>query len=262
MRKFVDYPLAVVPFLKKRLYYNWVSDSYLTYYKDIKFLNYQETIDTLINQNMSFVRFGDDVFDMLQGIGLYFNGWRQKYEPDLAERLKEVLSSCNPRLLVGFNPEFILLSKRQFKEKGIPKEYQYWTHSKVFMKDYINLGQVYGSALCFQERYNKNINHQQILDHLKTKHLIIVASNTKRFKNAKFGLTTDYVEGPSSDAWSNYKDILSRVSNAASQYPKEDVLVLSALGPTTKVMTFDLTKVGYAVWDTGQLFDLALNRLT
>ncbi|MCB9819639.1 DUF1792 domain-containing protein [Candidatus Nomurabacteria bacterium] len=260
-RKFSDYPAAVIPFLKKRLYYNWVADSYLPHYKDVKFLDYQETIKTLLEENKSFVRFGDDVFDMIQGIGLYFNDWRQKYEPDLANRLKEVLASSHPRLLVGFNPELILLTKEEFRKKGIPEEYQYWTHSKIFMKDYINPGQVYGSTLCFQERYNKDIDYGQLLNHLKSKHLVIVASNIQRFDNAALGLSTDYVEGPSSDAWSNYSDILDSVRKVLRKYPNDKVLVLSSLGPTTKVMTYDLTKEGYTVWDTGQLFDLALNKL-
>lgn len=261
-RKFTDYPPAIVPFLKKHLYYNWVADSYLSHYKDVKFLGYQETIATLIEENKSFVRFGDDVFDMIQGIGLYFNGWRQKYDPLLAKRLKEVLASSYPKLLVGFNPELILLTKEEFRQKGISEQYQYWTNSKILLKNYLNQGQVYGSALCFQERYNQNLNHKKLQNHLKSRHLIIVTSNTGRFNNANLGSTTDYVEGPSSDAWFAYDRILARVREIAGRYTKEKVLVLGALGPATKIMVYDLSREGYTVWDTGQLFDLALGKLT
>lgn len=242
--------------------YNFVADSYLKYYQDVKFLNYDETIDVLIKENKSFVRFGDDVFDMIQGIGLYFNNWRQKYDPQLAKRLKEVLRSNHPKLLVGFNPELILLTKEKFRQKGIPEEYQYWTNSKIFLKDYINQGQIYGSALCFQERYNQNLNHKKLLDHLKSRNLIIVTSNIKRFNDVNLGITTDYLEVPSSDAWFECDSILERVKETLLKYPKEEVLVLGALGPATKVLAYDLTNEGYTVWDTGQLFDLALGKLT
>lgn len=262
LRKFIDYPLAVIPFLKKRAYYNFVADFYVKYYQDVKFLNYDETIDALITENKSFVRFGDDVFDMIQGIGLYFNNWRQKYDPRLAKRLREVLRANHPKLLVGFNPELILLTKEEFRQKGISEEYQYWTNSKIFLKDYINQGQIYGSTLCFQERYNKNLNYQKILNHLKSRYLVIVASNIGRFSNAVLGKTTDYIEGPSSDAWFEYDSLLQEVKDVASRHPKEEVLILGALGPATKILTYDLTKEGYAVWDTGQLFDLALGKLT
>ena len=154
LSKFIDYPLAIVPFVKKRLYYNARADSYISYYKNSTFLSYQETIDELITKNRSIVRFGDDVFDMLLGIGLYFNDWHQRYDSVLATRLKEVLASREEKLLVCFNPEFILKTKAEFEVEGIGEQHQFWTHSKVFLKDYLQPGQIYGSALCFQERYN------------------------------------------------------------------------------------------------------------
>ncbi len=261
LKKFRDNPRAIWPFLKKYLYYNWVADSYLSHYNNVKFLDYQTTIDTVIDNNRSFVRFGDDVFDMLLGIGLYFNDWRQRYEPDLAMRLREVLASGNPRLLVGFNPELILMNKQQFKMRGIKEQYHYWTHSKIFLKDYIRPTQVYGRALCFQERYFPELPYQKIFSFMEGKHLIIVASNTLRFGDKKFGISTDYIEGPSSDAWSVYPRLLNQVQVVAAKYPKDKVLIMCSLGPTSKVMTYDLTQSGYTVWDTGQFFDLAMNRL-
>lgn len=259
--KFKDNPRAVVPFFKKYLYYNRIADSYISFYKDVTFLDYEQTINLVLSKNLSFVRFGDDVFDMLLGIGLYFNNWHQRYDPVLAERLKQVLSSSDPRLLIGFNPELILMNKSQFIEKGIPEQYQYWTHSKIFLKEYINPNQVYGRALCFQKSYYPEIPYERIVKHLSQRHLIIVASNTARFKNKKFGLTTHYVEGLGSDAWNEYQTILAEVKSVASRYSKEEVLILSSLGPTSKVMVFDLTLEGYTAWDTGQFFDLALKQL-
>ena len=261
LAKFRDHPPAVIPFLKKHLYYNRVADSYLPYYKYVHFLSYQETIDTLITDGKSFARFGDEAFDMINGIGLYFKNWRQRYHPELARRYREVIGSNHPRLLLGFNPELFLMTRADFAAAGIPEQHQFWTNTKIFLKDYLNEGQVYGRALCFQERYHTAIDYQQIIAYLKTRHLLIVASNTARFKNAQLGVTTDYIEGPGSDAWDHYDTVLSQVCEAAAAYPKEKVLVLGALGPTTKVLVYDLIKDGYAAWDTGQLFDIALKRL-
>ncbi len=261
LSKFIDHPGAVVPFVWKRLYGNRVADSRIAYYKQVHFLSYQDTIEELLVHNRSIVRFGDDVFDMLLGIGLYYDNWRQKYEPDLARRLKEVLASRMEKLLVSFNPEFILKTKAEFDAEGIGEQHHFWTNSKLYLKDYIDPKQVYGSALCFQERYNKRIDYDRLIAHLAKKHLIIVASNTARFAGKKFGLTTDYVEGPGSDAWNAYSTLLLLVHDIAAQYPKDDVLIMTSLGPTSKVMTYDLSREGYTVWDTGQFFDLALKRL-
>lgn len=261
VKKFRDHPGALWPFLRKRLYGNRIADSRIAYYKQVRFLSYEDTIEELLTHNRSIVRFGDDVFDMLLGIGLYYDNWRQKYEPDLARRLKEVLASRTEKLLVSFNPEFILKTKAEFEAEGIGEQHHFWTNSKLYLKDYIDPKQVYGSALCFQERYNKSIDYDRLIAHLAKKHLIIVASNTARFAGKKFGLTTDYVEGPGSDAWSVYDTLLSQVQTVAGEYPKENVLIMTSLGPSSKVMAYDLSQEGYTVWDTGQFFDLALKRL-
>ena len=145
-QKFLDNPKAVFPFLKKRLYYNFIADKQLPRYVDFKYLNYEQTIDNIINNNKSIVRFGDELFDMLQGIGLYYGNWRQKYDQKLAEKMKEVISSRNPRMLVCFNPEFILKDKRWFKDRGIPEQYHLWINSKIFLKDYYHKDTIYESS--------------------------------------------------------------------------------------------------------------------
>lgn len=261
LKKFRDHPLAVFPFVRKYLYYNRIADSYIPLYKEVEFLDYQETVDEILINNKSIVRFGDDVFDLLLGIGLYFNSWRQKYSPSLAKRLKEVLASTNPSLLVCFNPEFILKTRAEFEASGIGEQYHFWTHSKIFIKDYIQVGQRYGSALSFQERYNTEIPYDKLVGHLKVKNLVIVASDTARFNNRQLGLTTTYIEAPSSDAWDAYEKIMKRVMECTAILPKEDTLILTSLGPTSKVMVFDLANAGYTAWDTGQFFDMALQNI-
>ena len=261
LSKFIDYPPAIIPFIKKRLYSNFVADSYISSYKNIKFLDYDQTINEILNNNKSIVRFGDDVFDMLLGVGLYYDNWRQIYNPILAKRLQEVLSSQNPNLLVCFNPEFILKTKDQFVKEGIGEQHHFWTNSKIYLKDYINKDQDYGSALTFHGRYNLNLPYDKLVEHLKTKHLVIVASNTARFNDKQLGLTTHYVEGPSSNAWDSYDELMSEIKNVIKILPKSDTLIMTSLGPTSKIMALDLTNDGYVVWDTGQFFDLALKRI-
>lgn len=262
LKKFRDHPLAIFPFLRKYLYYNRIADSYIPLYKEVVFLNYQETVNEILHNNKSIVRFGDDVFDLLLGIGLYFNNWRQTYNPSLAKRLKEVLASANPNLLVCFNPEFILKTKAEFIAAGIGEQHHFWTHSKIFLKDYIHRDQRYGSALSFQERYNTQIPYQEIVSYLKEKNIVIVTSNIARFNNKQFGETTYYIEAPKDNAWDMYPTIMQNILNHICKLPKDKTLVLASLGPTSKVLVFDLVQQGYIAWDTGQFFDLALTKVT
>lgn len=264
IQKFMDNPYAVISFLKKRLYYNFIADSYIKYYKDFKYLNYEDTSNDIIDNNKSIVRFGDELFDMLQGIGLYYGNWRQKYSPDLAERMKEVISSRNPRLLVCFNPELILKTKKEFENEGIKDQWQFWTNSKIFLKDYYHKDITYGSALCFTPRYNKNIDYLKLKNYFETKNIIILTSNVTRLENINLGKTTDFLETPGSDAWQEYDDIknklLALINN--KKLDKENTLILISMGSAAKVLVYDLTLLGYTAWDTGQFFDLAFKEIT
>ncbi|MFH1188277.1 MAG: GT-D fold domain-containing glycosyltransferase [bacterium] len=263
LQKFLDNPKALLPFLKKRLHYNRIADKQLPYYKDFKFFDYEHTIDDIITHNKSIVRFGDELFDMLQGIGLYYGNWRQKYSPDLAKRLREVISSRDPRILVCFNPEFILKTKEDFEREGIPEQYQFWTNSKIFLKDYYHKDVIYGSALCFTPRYNTRLDFQKLKYFFLKKHIIILTSGIERFRDVALGRTTELLEAPASDAWQKYdmikESLLSLIGTKGVS--KNEILVLVSMGSAAKVLVFDLTQLGYTAWDTGQFFDLAFREI-
>lgn len=262
--KFIDNPKAVFPFLKKRLYYNRIADSMLPHYKDFHYLNYEDTMNTVLDKNVSIVRFGDELFDMLQGIGLYYGNWRQKYDKKLADRMKEVISSKDPRLLVCFNPELILKTKKQFEEMGIPEQWHFWTNSKIFLKDYYHTDVMYGSALSFTPRYNPHIPFKRLGDFFKTKDIVIVTSNISRFEGMNLGKTTSFIEAPASDAWQQYDLIYNKLLALLKEknFSKENTLIMISMGSAAKVLTYDMTiKHDYRAWDTGQFFDLAFKEI-
>lgn len=263
VNKFLDNPLAIFPFLKKRLFYNYIADKQISTYRDCKYLDYDETIHEIVTNNRSIIRFGDELFDMLQGIGLYYGDWYQKYDPDLAKRLREVLNSSDPRILVCFNFEFILKSKKEFKEEGIPEQYQFWTNSKMFLKNYLHPEQVYGSALSFNIQYNPGLDFNKLEKFIENKNVVIITSNIERFKDIKLGKTTDFIDCPASDVWKHYSYIYDKATSIVKEkgYTKENVLFFVSLASTAKILVFDLTKEGYVAWDTGQFFDLAAEKI-
>ncbi len=259
IKKFLDNPKAIFPFIRKRVYYNFIADNQLKYYKDFKYLNYDETLDDIIINNKSLVRFGDEVFDLLLGIGLYFGNWHQKYNPRLAEKLKIILASNDPRLLVAFNPEYILKTKAQFAEEGISDQFHFWTHSKIFLKNYIQKDSIYGSALCFNPRFNKNIDYKKLKTYFSSKHILVIASNIDRFKDMSLGIRTEFVECPASDAWEEYdvvkQKLLTKIHD--QNMDRSILLILISMSSAGKVLVYEVTKMGYTAWDTGQFFDLA-----
>ncbi len=263
LQKFIDNPRAIIPFSKKYLYYNFIADKQLKYYEDFKYLSYEETLDTIIDNDRSIVRFGDELFDMIQGIGLYYGNWRQRYDPLLAKRMKQVISSKNPKLLVCFNPEFILKTKEEFKKEGIENQYQFWTNSKIFLKNFYHKDVIYGSALCFTPKYNTTINYKKLQEYFLTKHIIIITSLVSRFNSMNLGITTTFIEAPQSDAWQNYNEIKEMLEEMLKELhrTKGNTLILVSMGSAAKVLVYDMTLAGYTAWDTGQFFDLAFKEI-
>jgi hypothetical protein len=257
--KFVDNPAAVIPFIKKTFYYNFIADRYIKQYDDIVFMGYKETIDDIVDNNKSIVRFGDELINMLQGVGLYYDDWHQKYDKKLARRLKEVLRCKDERLLIGLHWQFFTKTKKRLEEDNIP--HQIWTNSKVYLREYLDEGRVYGSALCFQPKFNPDLDFDKIVDYFKTKHIVIVTKNTHRFNGVKLGKTTDFIECPENDVWSEYDNLFSEAMKLPPQrgYDNKDVLFLVSLSSAAKVFVLDLLKEDYQGWDTGQFFDLALS---
>lgn len=251
--------MALFPFLAKKCYYDFVCDRYLKEFSSMYFLGYAETINDLITSNKSFIRFGDELVDMLHGIGLYYADWHQKYDKRLAKRLAEIISATDEKLLIGLHWQFFTKTKEELRAIGMPPTI--WTNSKVFLPKYLHAGQTYGSALSFQPKYNPQFDIKKILAYLKSKHVIVVTGLTERLQGLALGTTTDFVECPRSDSWGMYDGILARAKQVGARYKKDEVLFLVSLASPGKVLAYDLCKDGYQVWDTGQLFDLVFTEI-
>jgi hypothetical protein len=262
MHKFLDNPRALWPFVVKKCYHNFVCDRYLSRYEGFTFLGPNETIDHIIDENKSIVRFGDEAIDMTRGIGLYYEDWHQKYDRELARRYKEVLAARHPRLLVAYNPQFFLKTKAELRAIGMPP--QIWTNSKVFLWRYLHSDVPYGTALCLQPQFNPDIDFQKLGDYFKTKHVVIVTGKIERFSHIALGKTTDLLGCPKNDVWSQYgaiyRDAIALVKEKG--YRPDETLFLISLACTAKVMAYDLTVAGYQAWDTGQFFDLAFREIS
>lgn len=257
--KFFDNPIAIFPFLLKKIYYNHIADFNLKKCKDFHYLSSKDTLSYIIDNNKSLIRFGDGSFDIIFGFSIYFNGWRQKYDKHLARKLKEIMQSKNDDVLLCFVTDFILQPKKWFIEKGEPQAYYSWVFSKILLPTLYRNDVTYGNSLCFYPKYNPTIDYGKLKKYFDTKDIIIVASNTEKFKDVKLGRNTIFLEAPSSDAWQKYdkikKDLLETISNL--HLKKENTLVLISLAETAKVLVYELTLLGYVAWDTGQFFDQA-----
>ncbi|MEX0909949.1 MAG: GT-D fold domain-containing glycosyltransferase [Candidatus Paceibacterota bacterium] len=263
--KFKDNPWAVISFFKKVFWYNFVADRYVAFYNKYTFLDYTETIQYAIDRNTSIIRFGDEFFDMLDGIGLYYGDFHQRWDKEIARKYKEIISTKNPNVLICVPHDRIRMSKGDFVRQGIPNEWHFWNKMRIFLKDYIHADKPYGILHVFQPQYNKTIDFNLIADFFAKKHIIIISAVPEKFTHIKLGKTTNWIKVPRSDAWFSYNDIKKRTLKCIedNKYPHDDVLILGSASTASKILIYELTKeYDITGWDTGQFFDLAERHIT
>jgi len=217
----------------------------------------EDTLDKIINDKCSISRFGDGEFACMNHSRISFHDPSE----DLAERLKEVISSDLPNLLIGLPDCFGSLDcyvpyTRKFWRKYMSKKRQ-MTYS------YLNMNRVYYNA--FFNRYYLNFNkteeqYQRSCSYLKRLKEIWKNRDVILFESqeARLGVGNDILDGaksvsrilfcPVKNAFNKYDQILSAFNDIDPEN-----LILVSLGPTATVLAYDLCKKGYQAVDIGHI---------
>ena len=216
-----------------------------------------ETLDKIINDKCSMTRFGDGEFACMNLSRIAYHDPSE----ELAQRLKEVISSNLPNLLIGLPDCFgsldaYVLYTRKFWRKYMSKKRQ-MTYS------YLNMNRVYYNAFlsrCYRH-YNKTDKHHQrcctyfkkLKEIWEDRDVVICES-----QEAQMGVANDLLDGakkisrmifcPPRNAFYKYDEILSAFNDIST-----DNLILAALGPTATVLAHDLCIKGYQAIDIGDI---------
>lgn len=166
-------------------------------------------------------------------------------------------------ILFCYTYPFIKKTKAEFVAEGIGNEWRIWVPSKVMLGNFLRRDKIYGDAMCFHPKYNPNIDFAGIKNYLDDKHIIIITSNTERFKDIKLGRSVTLIEGPSSDAWRVYETLEQQAHKIinTSDWKTDEVLIMISAAEAAKVMVYDFAMAGYTAWDTGQFFDMAAKEI-
>lgn len=259
IQKFIDNPGAIFYFLRRVAYDQFTADRNTPFYKKLHFLTPEETFNYIIDNNVSVVRFGDGEFGLMRGAGVYFNDWHQRFNKGLKQGLFTILSSPQKNLLICLPGQFLSKTKLELEREGRGNEFKFWINGKIILKNLAAKDTTYGNSFAFYLSINTSTNYNKLKSFLQKRDVIIITSNTARFKDVRLGKTTNFIEAPKSDAWEHLKEVERSFFETitAQQLHKEDILVMVSMGPAAKVFAYDLAKQGYVVWDAGQFFDLA-----
>lgn len=208
----------------------------------------EQTLRHIIEHRSSICRFGDGELKLM--VGERHKSF-QDVNPDLNSRLKEVLNSTDPNILIGIHPV------RSFNELG-----------RIWQKFIIRIGKDVLALLDPKRSYPSMGAFRVLPDHSEAaliervqlikqiwenrKILLVVGANSRftfeeeLFNNAD---SVDFLYAPAKNAFGQYDDIFDRIKASASL----EHLIMPVLGPTATVLAYDLAKQGYQAIDFGQM---------
>lgn len=208
--------------------------------KNIKILSQQETINEIIDKNLSIARYGDGEVRWMLVKG--FQGRFQKYDEKLAKRLLEVFSSNDPHLMVCLAGPFSPFAYRS----------NYWEQCvrKILfdLVEVIKPNQIFGDT-----DITRNANNVPLMKTIwQGKDIVMVEGDKSRV-----GVGNDLFDNVNS-----IKRILCPAENAFDCYDKileeclkmsKNHLFLISLGPTATVLAYDLCRAGHRALDVGHI---------
>lgn len=213
-----------------------------------------ETIDKLVNDKCSISRFGDGEFDMICGVGMKY----QKYNKELAKRLKQVLDSNEKGLLIGINNVIDLEYSEKYNDFA-NNFWKGWLHDNKFklLKLLSKNKQYYSSNIT--RFYIDYKDKSWVGDYVKSlkriwnnQNVVIIEGEYSRlgvgndlFDNMK---SIQRIICPSENAFEIYDKILNEILKI-----DKNKMIMLALGPTATVLAYDLFKAGYRAIDIGHV---------
>ena len=222
---------------------------------DISVMSIDETLDELLKTEKSLIRFGDGEFNIMNGYSIAF----QEYNEELARGMKEILLTANQEEMLLCMPEVFKAFKGEF-----PLDYNSETFWKKeldryadFFKEYCQ-SKIYGSAfisrpyIYSKDRTRAFDQFEKMKQLFEGKDLLIVEGTTSRsgVGNDLFDKANSIkrIICPSHNAFSKIKEIREKILEHS-----EGRLILLMLGPTAKVLAYQLTQQGYRALDLGHI---------
>jgi len=221
--------------------------------RQISVLSIDQSLDYLLEKGASVVRFGDGEMDLIAGRSIVY----QDFDPELSSRLREIMSmESNERLMICLPDVFTGLERYSIDAQN------FWSlnHLPHFLEKYKNICRApwYGSTFISRpyidlEDKTPSAGYFAKLKQLwQDKDLLIVEGLTSRS-----GVGNDLFDGarsikriicPSRNAYSKLEAIKQAVREHA-----DNRLILTMLGPTAKVLVYDLVQEGYRALDIGHI---------
>lgn len=211
-----------------------------------------DTIRFIIENRYGISRYGDAEIRLAAGTDVFY----QKAEPALVAKLREVLGTEKPGLLVCLPDVFEGLGHFTEKDglywkKHLARYRRYWYRYPAPDRMYGNafISRVY---MCFNEK-DKAGEYFDALKKIWLGRDVVLVEGEK----SRLGVGNDLfagarsvrrILGPSAFAFTKYDELLAEVRKL-----EKTALLILAMGPVATVMPYDLTGDGYQALDLGNI---------
>ena len=215
-------------------------------------LSIEETVDTILEKKLSVIRFGDGEISLIDGMDIPF----QKRTDELSEKLEHIIKVRDDRLLICIPGMWGSLSV--FADYAYHFIMHHMYRYNHIWSSLLSYDKVYGDTnvtrhyLAYKDKTRADTLFKKIKAIWKDEDIILIEGAKSRlgvgndlFTNAK---SVQRILCPPENAYAKYKEI---ESEASKQDKKK--LVLLSLGPTAKVVAYDLFLLGYRVVDIGHI---------
>lgn len=235
--------------------------AYLKYIFKINFLKNRkkpiilsliETVELIEKEEKSVIRFGDGEMSLIQKESLAF----QKSDTDLANKLSEILKTEQKDILICLPGIFEKIGNFSSRSFWFTLHHLF-KYENIWIKN-INLNRIYGDSfitrpfLNFKDKKFSEEIFIKMINIWNNKDVVLIEGSGTRmgvgndlFKNTK---SLKRILCPSENAFNKYEEIKKEATKI-----DKDKLILISLGPTAKVLAYDLFLLGYRVIDIGHL---------
>lgn len=214
----------------------------------------EELIDKITREGCSFIRFGDGEFEIMRG---YERAPFQRTVPALSQRLREVISTQDQKILIGIADNYGDLDR--YAEDTVQGIREYMTEeTRDFHLSVLDSHRMYYNAYVFKTYmpYKDKTAAAERVSLIRKiwdgRDIVFIEGDKTRtgygndlFDNAN---SIKRILCPTHNAYKKYDEILS-----CSRKMDKNWLILVVLGPAGKVLAYDLIQEGYQVIDIGQV---------
>lgn len=219
-----------------------------------KVLSIDETLDKLNeNKTLSIARFGDGEFQFIcDRISFDY----QKYNPKLANELKDILVYSHNSLLVGLPSAFYSLDNMNVSSKRSWQTFMIWTYRRF--KNLFDYNKIYYNAHItrpynnFRNKSDAERYFQKIKQLWKDEDILLAEGSLSRlgmgndlFSEAK---SVSRVLCPARDAFDKIEEIMNFLKENG-----KNKTILIALGSTATVLAYRLSQDGFRALDIGNV---------